>query len=140
MPQCELVVDDRGRACGRRTDVERVMVRGPGFTVSEPRLVCGRCRGEERPPVVAPPPPPTTRPPCPVCARRTASRTGVCYNCRMALVFHCRTYPDRLPNKGTLSRQALEHIRPKWAAQLKQGPIILRMQTALRNTVSSDGR
>ncbi len=131
MPQCELVIDDRGRACGRRTDVERVMVRGPGFTVSEPRLVCGRCRGEERPPVVAPPPPPTTRPPCPVCARRTASRTGVCYNCRMALVFHCRTYPDRLPNKGTLSRQALEHIRPKWAAQLKQGPIILRMRRQL---------
>ena len=131
MPQCELVIDSRGRACGRRTDVERVMVRGPGFTIPEPRLVCGRCRGEDRPPVVAPPPPPTTRPPCPVCARRTASRTGVCYNCRMALVFHCRTYPDRLPNKGTLSRQALEHIRPKWAAQLKQGPIILRMRRQL---------
>ena len=131
MPQCELIIDDRGRACGRRTDVERVMVRGPGFTIPGPGLVCGRCRGEERPPVVAPPPPPTTRPPCPVCARRTASRTGVCYNCRMALVFHCRTYPDRLPNKGTLSRQALEHIRPKWAAQLKQGPIILRMRRQL---------
>jgi hypothetical protein len=131
MPQCELVIDDRGHKCGRRTDVERIMVRGPGFTIPEPRLVCGRCRGEERPPVVAPPPPPATRPPCPVCARRTASKTGVCYNCRMALVFHCRTYPERLPTEGTLSRQALEHIRPKWAARLKQGAIILRMRRQL---------
>ena len=131
MPQCELVIDDRGRACGRRTDVERVMVRGPGFTIPEPRLVCGRCRGEERPPVVAPPPPPTTRPPCPVCARRTASKTGVCYACRMALVFHCRTYPDRLPSEGTLSRQALKHINIFRAEELKQGPIILRMRRQL---------
>jgi len=131
MPQCELVIDDRGHKCGRRMDVKRIMVRGPGFTIPEARLVCGRCRGEARPPVVAPPPPPTTRPPCPVCNKRTASKTGVCYNCRMALVFHCRTYPDRLPNKGTLSRQALEHIRPKWAARLKQGAIILRMRRHL---------
>jgi len=49
----------------------------------------------------------------------------------MALVFHCRTYPERLPTEGTLSRQALEHIRPKWAARLKQGAIILRMRRQL---------
>ena len=139
MPQCELIIDDRGRACGRRTDVERVMVRGPGFTIPEPRLVCGRCRGEERPPVVAPPRD-DPRPACPVCGKQRASRTGVCYNCRMALVWHARTYPDRIPRRGTVSRQALEAIDPRAAAFLKQGPIILRMQAALRNTASSDGR
>jgi predicted amidophosphoribosyltransferase len=83
------------------------------------------------PPVVAPPPPPLTRPLCPVCARRTASKTGVCYNCRMALVFHCRTYPHRLPSEGTLSRQALAHINIFRAEELKQGAIILRMREQL---------
>jgi len=128
---CELVVDERGRRCGRRIGLQRMMVRGPGFTIAESRLVCGHCRGEEMPPLVAPEPPPLIRPPCPVCARRTAGKTGVCYACRMALVFHCRTYPERLPTEGTLSRQALEHIRPEWAARLKQGPIILRMRRQL---------
>jgi hypothetical protein len=128
---CELVVDERGRRCGRRIGIQRVMVRGPGFTIAEPRLVCGHCRGEEMPPLVAPEPPPLIRPPCPVCARRTASKTGVCYACRMALVFHCRTYPDRLPSEGTLSRQALAHINIFRAEELKQGAIILRMREQL---------
>ena len=131
MPQCELVIDDRGHKCGRRMDVKRIMVRGPGFTIPEARLVCGRCRGEARPPVVAPPPPPTTRPPCPVCNKRTSTKTGICYNCRMALVFHCKRNPHRLPVKGTLSRGALEHINVFRAEELKQGDIILRMRRQL---------
>lgn len=128
---CEIIVDDRGGRCGRRSDVKRTMVRGPGFTIAETRLVCGRCRGEERPPLAVPPKPPTIRPPCPVCSARTSSKTGICHNCRMALDFHCRKNPHRLPRAGTRSRMALAHIRPAEVAKMKQGKVMLRLKKKL---------
>ena len=131
MKMCELIIDDRGRACGRRTDVERVMVRGPGFTIPEPRLVCGRCRGVVRAPVVVTPSKRPVRPPCPVCAKWPVGRSGICRACRNALSYHCRTYPDRLPLAGTIGRKALAHIRPEAVAEFKQGAIILRLRGKL---------
>jgi hypothetical protein len=130
MKMCELIIDDRGRKCGRRTDVERIMVRGPGFTISEPRLVCGRCRGVDRT-VTAPQRKQATRPLCPVCMKWEACKSGICHACQNALSYHCRTYPDRLPLAGTIGRKALAHIRPGSVAGFKQGTTILYLKGLL---------
>jgi hypothetical protein len=130
MKMCEMIIDDRGRKCGRRAEIKRIMVRGPGFKTPEPRFACGRCRGEEKT-VVKPQRAKALRPLCPVCTKWEGCVSGICHACQNALSYHCRTYPDRLPLAGTVAQRALKHIRPESVAGFKQGTTILYLKGLL---------
>ncbi len=131
MNGCEMFTEE-GRVCGRRGGLERVMVRGPGFTVPETRIACARCRGEEVILMFAKAPTfDRARPMCPGCRKRYPTTGGICATCRNTINCHIRTYPDRLPRPGTIARAAISAIDPDVARTYGRGADILRIQAQI---------
>ena len=131
MNGCEMFTEE-GRVCGRRGGLERVSVRGPGFTVPETRIACARCRGEEV--IMVIPREPTldrSRPMCPACRKRYPTESGICATCRNSINSHLRANPSKLPRIGSVTRAAISAIDPDVARTYGRGADILRIQAQI---------
>ena len=131
MNGCEMFTEE-GRVCGRRGGLERVMVRGPGFTVAESRIACARCRGEEVILMFARAPVEVEPAMCPACRVGYPTASGICATCRNSINYHVRAHPDRIPAPGTVTRAAISAIDPRVARTYGRGADILRIQAQIK--------
>ncbi len=131
MNGCEMLTGG-GRVCGRRGGLERVSVRGPGFTVAETRIACARCRGEEVILMFARAPVEVDTEMCPACLIGYPTSSGICARCRNSINYHVRAHPDRIPAPGTVTRAAISAIDPRVARTYGRGADILRIQAQIK--------